>query len=268
MKFADLCVKVLVTGWLVVLCHGRLSADTFVIPHFAVGVIRDDFLSRRSFVTIVMVVNKSTMETSVSIEAFGADGERINLSVSGLAKIPPQGVSRFFVVKGGPVVSGWLSVRSTVGPVVVRGSIAVRDLSTFAPPPSTGFPTTTVTDTDADPSLGFELATVPVVFQPEANGRPVSTGLAFAFPASNQLSALVTLTLHSADGTKIADRTLTMPPNGHTAFFVDELFPEIRTFKIGVLTVEGSPFARLYGVAVDFQGEPLVMRTVEFEKLR
>ncbi len=239
-----------------------LRADTFIIPHFVAGRLGEPGgLVDRRFATRITAVNTSNAESSLAFDAFDDSGNKVDIIIFGPSKVSAQGAGQYFV-DNATLVSGWLRV-NTSQPAIVRGSILFIQFNIFDLPPAAGFPGMTFANTDSDPAGNFLTASVPVSFFTSG-----STGIAVAYPSTaGAADVTVLFTLRDSDGGKVADKTIKVTANGHTSFLIEDLFPQVRVVKAGVLNIQslGSP---IYGVAIEFNGAPFWMRTVQFGKLQ
>lgn len=244
-----------------VLGAGAISpafGEDFVIPHFAQGVFDLQGIAERQFVLKLLVFNPTSEELPVAIEAFDDRGERVPLAVGGPNLVRPLGLGRYSVSVAG-LASGWLRV-TTAGSAVVRASIQFREVVNFDPPPVSGFPTSILTETDADPVPALLRAAVPVLF--DAKG---GTGIALALPSSDSEGAAVNLTLRDGDGQTLGVAEVSLPANGRSVFLAEDVFPELRQAGAGTLELSSSrPF---FGTAIRFQSDPVYLSTVALARL-
>jgi len=205
------------------------------------------------------VVNLGTSDSTVTIDAFDAAGIKLNVVIFGPSKVVPEGMGQYFIDNPEMLVSGWLRI-TTSQPAVVRGSIVFLQINTLDIQPLTAFPAMAYANTDSNPAEGFTSAIVPVALY-EAG----STGIALAFPSSGGGQAVVNLSLRDADGRPLGDKIVRIPPNGYNSFLIEDVFPQIRSSKTGILAIS-TVATPVYGVAIEFQSSPFWMRTIEMSK--
>ncbi|HEY2932439.1 MAG TPA: hypothetical protein VGK99_11905 [Acidobacteriota bacterium] len=236
-----------------------LRAETYIIPHFAAGRILESGTVDSRYASRFSVVNLGSSDTSVTIDAFDSTGTRLTIVTFGPTKVTPQGMGQYFLDSPELLVTGWLRI-TTSQPAAVRGSIIFLQIDTLDIQPLSAFPAMAYANTDSNPGENFISAVVPVALY-EAG----STGIALAFPSSGGAEAVVALTLRDSEGKVLGDKTIRIPANGYKSFLIEDLLPQIRSSKTGVLTLS-TIATPIYGVAIEFQARPFWMRTIEMSK--
>lgn len=123
-----------------------------------------------------------------------------------------------------PDVVGWMSISSTQ-PVLVQQEISrvkYLGLQLWFPFTGQGSIISRIVKAPATRSRRhFSRATF-------NGGEPsINTGFSIAFPTSGTSSASGTLTLRRFNGSLLAEKAITLPPNGSSVRLLTELFPEV-----------------------------------------
>ncbi|MGI8785095.1 MAG: hypothetical protein ACR2L2_15775 [Acidobacteriota bacterium] len=155
-------------------------------------------------------------------ESFPAGGQPLTRTIeaygTGLAAIT-------YFASGVKSVIGWLRVSATQ-PVIIQQQILHAEESRFGPPTRRD-----ISSVFKFPATATRMEVVRVYSVPSAGPFPPlwsNTGISIAFPASPSAApARGTLTLRYVNGTKFAETTVTVPPNGQIVRLFSEWFPQI-----------------------------------------
>jgi hypothetical protein len=200
--------------------------SSLVIPHFADG---------GGWTTHLILTNPSDVPQWGTVQFFGPgsasqNAAALNISVNEVSgsifnyQIPPRGSIRMVTGNGHNHIQVG-SIRIT--PSVTSGQPSATALFSLR---QNGITLTEASITAAPASSAFQV----YAELSGASARNVQTGLAITNPSTS--AATVTLELHRLDGTvPVPSVTVTIPPGGQTAGFVNEWFPDLpRPFQ-GVL---------------------------------
>lgn len=178
-------------------------------PHFGDGRIPG---TSQSFSTTLTFVNASTLTAEVKVEVLSDQGTTVTLPMEGrppagvyTISVPPLSVRELRSVGSGPVKSGWISVESNV---------AIGAAARFTNRTDKGVLVTSVGV--AEGTLGRSFT----IFADRQGGS--NTGLALANPGNAPVR--IEAELQSLAGAAVARRQIDLPPLGHRALFIDELF--------------------------------------------
>jgi sugar lactone lactonase YvrE len=200
------------------------ASDPVVFPHVAAG---------GGYSTTILLMNGSAQTERGTVHLIGSDGEPLRLRVGNTESaelpyiIPPNGACRFDLDAPANLVTGYAVVEPEPGSLSPAGSAIFRLEDDAGIVTEAGVPASVPT-------------TSARIFVDNAGSY---TGLALA--NRQNLPADVTLTLLTTDGVPISMSPLPIPPLGHVAKLVHEIFPEIDAEAFtGLIEIQGSqPFS-------------------------
>lgn len=166
------------------------------------------------WVTTILLANQSSSVSAAVVKFYDSNGAPMTVSIGGQQmtqvslNVPALGVAQFQTDGTGTLASGWADVQSDQS---LSGTALFGFLS------SSGNFLSQVGAPAGTPLRALS------VFAQSAAG--ISTGVALANP--NPATASVTLTLLDANSNSIATAPVSIPPNGHLAEYIGEMFPSI-----------------------------------------
>jgi hypothetical protein len=166
------------------------------------------------WVTTILLANQSSSASSATVKFYDGNGAAMNVFINGQQvtqvslSVPALGVAQLQTDGTGPLVSGWADVQSDQP---LSGTALFGFLS------SSGGLVSQVGAPAGTPLRAF------AVFA--QSGAGMSTGVALANP--NPAAASVTLTLVDSNSSSVATASVSIPPNGHMAKYIGEMFPSI-----------------------------------------
>ncbi|HYK90499.1 MAG TPA: choice-of-anchor tandem repeat NxxGxxAF-containing protein [Acidobacteriota bacterium] len=186
--------------------------------------------------TKVMLANRATVAATGTISFYGDDGQPLSLSVSGQIQnqisftIPPLGATNFQTDGSGSLKHGW---------ALVQTDQSLAGIAIYSSFNSSG---TFLDEVGVPASLNL-----PAVSLFAETGPSTFTGIALANP--NSVASDVSITLRDANDVQIAATTISLPPNGHLAKYLQQLFStDIPSVFEGKLEV--SPTLPLAGIGL------------------
>jgi hypothetical protein len=185
--------------------------DPTVVPTGS-NLIFPQFVDGGGTPTQILLMNTSSSSVAGTINLYMDDGSQSVLPYS----IPANGMVKFSTTGLGVLKVGYAVVTPTTGQLP-SGAVIFGGLSTTGGLASQAGVLNAVPTTQA--RLYIERAPAPPLNR--------NTGIALVNYNGPSTSANVTLSLTSLDGTFNQATTLTVPPNGHVAQFIDELFAPI-----------------------------------------
>jgi len=218
-------------------------------PAFSVGMSRTGALSHIAagggWTTVITLANPSATQTQVLVNLFADDGSPLNLSLTTTI----QGVSQTVT---GQSVSESLNPNSTLQISMggVAGSTVVGSAEVYSTGPVTGYAIFRQTPQSGAPSEGTVPLQAPTAYSltlPYDNTAGFIMGVALA--NLSPTTSLVNVQMMDANGVSLGSQTLTMAPNGHTAFVLPTEFPATNG-KLGILQFTGT--GNLSGLGLRF----------------
>ena len=212
------------------------GGQNYYFPHLAVGA---------SWQTTITYINYSPQEVSCQTDFLSDQGSPLMVSFAGLGTVasrtdvlPPGGSvhQETNVELSAPLAPGWARATCS-GPV--KASLLFRRRN------SEGVPTA---------EAGVNAAAVPatrfVTFAEQGEGQ-FGTGVAYANPSAT--AALVTFTARDTAGEVLPSVVRTLPPGGHAAHGMSELF-DLTSFTGSVEVTSTEPIVSL---SLNFEADPV-----------
>jgi hypothetical protein len=237
-----------------VVSDSALTAEAFlnVTVNPAPTIYFPQFASGGGVTSDLVLTNATGSSVSGLIELFDDSGRQFLADFVGLGQqsrvsfiIPAFGSSTVRSTGQGGLASGFVRVTSTgnVGGVI-RFSI-----------PGVG-----VAGVGDSPVLSS--AIVPV----RRTSDGINTGIAIADATGS--GASVTLTLRTSNGAQVASTTVGLPPNGHAAKFINEMFSSVDATFEGTVTIVAAGSARVSVIGLELGTVPGLFTTLPVTPLR
>ena len=223
------------------------SEDPLVFAQFGNGA---------GFSSSIFLINSSNSTATGRLEFFNDNGNSLDV---GLSAGVPAGDPQFSIPPGG----GAVFETDGSGDVVVGSARVILDTGIVGGVLRFALPGIGLAGVGISPSL--EGVIIPVRRSASAG---LSTGVAIA---AMQDAAAANCTLRTVDGEEVVGgiAEISLPANGHTARFLEELFPEVDTLEFeGVLTVESSNGARFASTAIELGRSAGEFTTLVTEEIR
>lgn len=175
--------------------------------------------------SVLLVFNPNALAVKVTLELFGDDGSPLSLEFDGVEsakferQIAANGTGRIVISSASALpTAGWARLVSErpVGAQVLFEIVAADKLVTQAAVEA--LPPVSRADLFADRSAGS------------------NTGVAICNP-SDSSTVVVRLKLKDEAGQILGSTDIVLPPKGHAAKFVSQLFPQVKSFKGGLNVV-------------------------------
>ena len=171
----------------------------------------------QNYVTLVQVVNNNSSATTGHIALFGDNGSPLGVLFDGLGpqtsmdvKLDSGQSRQIQITLNGPVTAGWMTVAYTPSDVLTTVVLQFRS------------GTTLLSEIGVEPALDTISAT-DIAAETDA---ALNTGIAIVNPDTATASVLARL-WDPNSGAVVASTPITLPPNGHVAKFLTELFPAV-----------------------------------------
>ena len=199
-------------------------------PHPGTKLIFPQVIDGGGLPTQILLMNPSVMGTITGFISFLDDdgnllaldfGPGIGVQSSLTYSLPPNGMVKYATTGLGPLRVGYAVVTPLAGVLPVGSGV-------FSINGNAGL------SSEAGVPNAVETTLSRLFVERAADPLPRDTGVAIV--NRNSVEAQVTLTLQSVDGSTLSG-SLTMPPNGHVARFISELFPGLPAQYQGVLTM-------------------------------
>ncbi len=193
------------------------QTNTFVpqfidFPQIAAGGGSDG----QNYVTILQVVNNNSASTTGHISLFADSGSPLAVLFDGQGPqatldvtLLPGESREIQITLNGPVTVGWMNVAYTPSDALTTVILQFRS------------GTTLLSEVGVNPALTIAATDIAAETNPTVN-----TGIAIANPDTVPAYVLVSL-WDPSTGTITARNTLSLPPNGHVARFVTDIFPNV-----------------------------------------
>src|SRR5262245_51946321 len=184
---------------------------SLAFPQIAVG----GDTAGQNYVTLIQTVNNNSATVTGHLVLYSDTGSSLMASFDGQSPqstmdvtLAPGETRQIQLTMAGAITAGWMQI--TYSPSDALTTVILQFRSG----------TTLLSEVGVDPAF----TPIDATDFPTETDATLNTGIAIANPSTSTAYVLATL-WDSSTGLSIANTTLSLPPNGHVARFLTEMFP-------------------------------------------